>query len=193
MNKTWQMFENKYVGLSLFCLVFLGILSSCADHKFPLVAEYLPENISCEDKSTLKQKEKTASWLRNPDGDLYVMSHYKSILENERNAANSGNPLSMLFYGDIKREILYLTSRGNPENLVYVSDDEYFYSDKIREDVIDALTYIYLSSIIESEKRNNVISLAKRVEMNHSDIKIPKVWIAKAKENAQRWKEYCGK
>lgn len=139
-------------------------------------------------------REKANFWRNNPDSDLYIIANHKEILKREKKTADLGNPDAMLQYGSLAREMLFLISTREKaaENLVYIGGDDY-YSDKVKNEVIESLTYIYLSSVPDSKIKGDATNMVEYIEQNTADVVVPELWLKQAKANAQLWKESCSK
>jgi hypothetical protein len=163
---------------------FLGLDGRYLTHHHE-ASSFHPEDVACTDQTTPEQKEKWESLRNNPDGDLFLMAHIDEILAIARKMANQGDPTTMYAFGGLKREVLSM------EYSTHVSRTEYkVLPDHEKQDMVIALTYIYISDDIKDlgqRKDHGVLSRLDRGGFKE----IPTEWIAEAKENAARWRKHC--
>lgn len=183
----------KYFPQLLYAAVLL-VLIACSNQTFDLrhlvydheTKGFNPQDISCTDQSTVDSRAKIEAISHNPNGDLYWFSHSQEILAFTRSVANQGSPFGMAGFGELQRKFLiveHTQGKGGDSRLPLPAGD--------KADMVIALTYIYLSANIEWEHRAEELAFIHRMETDALGTKIPLEWIAEAKLNATRWKEYC--
>jgi hypothetical protein len=149
------------------------------------VGPFHPEDVSCADKTTQEQKDKWESFRNHPDGDLFLLGRIDELLPIARDMANQGDPVGMYAFGSLKREILSM------EYSKHMSREEYrILPDNEKQDMVTALTYIYISEDIKDLGQRKDHGVLSRLEKGGFK-DIPSEWIAEAKENAARWSKHC--
>jgi hypothetical protein len=202
---------NKWLHALILYLMVASVLSGCAPNdevqspwayfvKLPLLgldgrywshhheaAPFHPEDISCTDKTTPEQKAKWESFRNSPDGDLFLMAHLDELLSIARDMANQGDPVAMEAFGGLKQEFLAADYSSIVSRTEFKTIPEHE-----RRDIVIALTYVYIADIIEGIDKRKKYGMLTRLEAGGYK-EIPPAWIAEAKENAARWRDYCAK
>lgn len=92
----------------------------------------------------------------------------------------------MYLFASAKREtiIIRLMHGGKPVHNAF--------PDSAREEMVSALTYLYISVLAGGEYKNRSLKLIHEFEEKRSNFNILPEWIEEAKNNAEKWKAYCG-
>ncbi len=178
---------NKYLKIIfLFPATFL-VSSCCLINKD---GKFYPQQISCEDISSPDLIEVVEKFKGNFRKEV-LYEPQDEIYYAARDLANQGNARSIYIYGSWRHDIVRKKfSYNNYES--YIGK---FLPDEYREDMVVALTYLYISSFLatklDERDKEWIFSIINRIEKNDFDSKTPIEWIEEAKENANKWQLYC--
>lgn len=174
-----------FFGL-LVCLVILASCTNAPPHNRE-VGTFHPEQVSCDIRvKSDPQAIVDEAFKKHSEGDLYGMAHADAILVDLKALADQGNPGGMFFVGALQREVIVLKLHGEKSRPA-----KRFFPDDFHDIIVTALTYVYLSSGIDSEYRQKALEEEHRIEANKSDLMTPLVWIEEAKANVRNWTAYC--
>ena len=180
-------FLTKIYVSSLF-VSFAMMLAACSLAE-PEVKPFNPQEISCSDRSSPDWHKKIEEIRKNPEGDLYFISHADEILVDMKKLAEQGNYEGMIVFGDLQREklLVELIHGKNGSFAIRPFPNEY------HTDIVTALTYVYMVASQKNYYQKDALQLIYAVEGDRSNIKTPPAWIEEAKDNAQEWKDYCSR
>jgi hypothetical protein len=191
------------------CLTWIGILLLAACSVGHSDAHLYPEQISCVDHSTPEMMHKFEKAFGRLEGASVTVKPesneekhlFDELLQSSRELANSGNPYGMGFFADVQRDRLIIAYLDES----HISDRKKATSvelpEGIREDMVNALSYIYIAVNVEGahqERSREVIDHIENPESQDNTllsnyVSIPSAWIAEANANAIEWKAHCSK
>lgn len=148
---------------------------------------FMPETISCNDRSTEVQRRAYDQVYRHNEGDIYWATNEASAIVKP--VADSGYPSAVLSFAGMRYERIFLDHvtffRGKNKMAMFPP------SAKLQ--MVEALSYLYIADELPlSARERESLGIYLR-QVNAQGSETPTAWLAEAKANAEAWKTRCVK